>query len=68
VHNTLFTDVATDGSEQSRIIGEASAHGIIQGLNNQFMPSKPVTVGELTKILLSSSAYFPNGKPIKNLQ
>jgi hypothetical protein len=31
------------------------------------MPSKPVTVGELTKILLSSSAYFPNGKPIKNL-
>lgn len=67
VHNSVFTDVASDDSEQSRIIGEARAHGIVQGLNNQFMPSKPVTVGEFTKILLSSSAYFPNGKPIKNL-
>ncbi len=65
--NSSFTDVNTDTSEQSRVIGEAHNRGIIQGQNNQFYPNRPVTLGELIKILLGSSAYFPNGQPVQNL-
>ncbi len=65
--NSLFTDVNDDQSEQSRVIGEAHARGIITGFNDQFYPNRPVTLGELIKILLGSSAYFPNGIPVQNL-
>lgn len=65
--NSSFNDVSTDSSEQSRIIGEAHNRGIVQGHNNQFYPNQPVTLGELIKIVLGSSAYFPNGQPVQNL-
>jgi serine-aspartate repeat-containing protein C/D/E len=65
--NSLFTDVNDDQSEQSRVIGEAHARGVITDFNDQFYPNRPVTLGELIKILLGSSAYFPNGIPVQNL-
>lgn len=65
--NSMFNDVSSDSSEISRVIGEAHSRGIIQGQNGQFYPNQPVTLGELLKILLSSSAYFPNGAPVANL-
>lgn len=65
--NSTFNDVSTDSSEVSRVIGEAQSRGIIQGHNGQFYPNQPVTLGELLKILLGSSAYFANGVPVANL-
>lgn len=67
IPNTTFEDVSHDSSEASRVIGEAQNRGIVQGQSNRFYPNRAVTMGEFIKMLLGSSAYFPNGQPLQSL-
>lgn len=61
--NDHFSDVPTDHSELSIIIGKAYAKGIIQGIGNRFYPDRPVTYGEMMKILIGAGIYFDHGSP-----
>ncbi len=65
--NTFFSDVPTDDSEKSRVIGEGYRLGIIKGVDDKFYPDQPVSYAEMIKILFSASAYFKDGKPIAEL-
>lgn len=62
--NTFFSDVPTDDSELSRVIGEGHRLGIIKGVGDKFYPDQPVSYAEMIKILFSASAYFKDGKPL----
>lgn len=65
--NVRFSDVPQDNSEQSLVIGEAFAKGIITGIGDKFYPNKPVTNAEMVKMLFTSSAYFNQGQPLTQL-
>ncbi len=65
--NTFFSDVPTDDSEKSRIVGEGYRLGIIKGVGDQFYPDQPVSYAEMIKILFSASVYFKDGKPVVEL-
>ncbi|MBI4836695.1 MAG: DUF11 domain-containing protein [Candidatus Abawacabacteria bacterium] len=53
--NTVFSDVPTNDSEMSLIIGTAQHLGIVDGIDGKFYPNNPVTFGEMVKILLGSN-------------
>lgn len=65
--NTFFSDVPTDDSEKSRVVGEAYRLGIIKGVGDKFYPDQPVSYAEMIKILFSASVYFEDGKPVVEL-
>lgn len=67
VPNSYFTDVPTDNSEMSLVIGKAKALGIVQGIGNQFFPDRHVSYGEMVKILVGSGVYFSRGVPSSTL-
>lgn len=67
-NNTFFSDVPTDDSEKSRVIGEGHRLGIITGINDKFYPDNPVSYAEMIKILFHASAYFKDGKPVAELE
>lgn len=63
-NNTFFSDVPTDDSEKSRVIGEGYRLGIIKGVGDKFYPDQPVSYAEMIKMLFNASAYFKDGNPI----
>jgi len=65
--NRAFSDVPTDNSEMSLVIGKAKSLGIVQGIGNQFFPNRPVSYGEMVKILVGSGVYFDRGTPTRTL-
>lgn len=65
--NTFFSDVPTDDSEKSRVVGEGYRLGIIKGVGDKFYPDQPVSYAEMIKILFSASVYFKDGKPVVEL-
>ncbi|MBI4835810.1 MAG: S-layer homology domain-containing protein [Candidatus Abawacabacteria bacterium] len=61
--NRFFTDVPQDDSAMSLVIGKAKALGIVQGIGDRFYPNRPVSYGEMVKILIGSGVYFDHGTP-----
>lgn len=65
--NNYFSDVPTDNSDMSLIIGKAYAEGVVQGIGNKFYPNRPVTYGEMVKILIGAGIYFSHGIAVNSL-
>ncbi len=65
--NTFFSDVPRDNSEMSLVIGKAYAQGIVTGVGDQFYPNRPVTYGEMVKILVGAGVYFDHGHAVTAL-
>lgn len=65
--NTFFTDVPHDSSEISLVIGKAYAQGIVTGVGDHFYPDRPVSYGEMVKILVGAGVYFDHGHAITSL-
>lgn len=65
--NTFFTDVPHDNSEISLVIGKAYAQGIVTGVGDRFYPNRPVTYGEMVKILVGAGVYFDHGHAVTAL-
>ncbi len=65
--NSFFTDVPRDNSEMSLVIGKAYAQGIVSGVGDRFYPDRPVTYGEMVKILVGAGMYFDHGTALSPL-
>lgn len=65
--NSFFTDVPRDNSEMSLVIGKAYAQGIVTGVGDRFYPDRPVSYGEMVKILVGAGVYFNHGTAVSPL-
>lgn len=65
--NSFFTDVPHDNSEVSLVIGKAYANGIVSGVGDRFYPDRPVSYGEMVKILVGAGVYFNHGSAVTTL-
>lgn len=65
--NSFFTDVPRDNSEMSLVIGKAYAQGIVSGVGDRFYPDRPVSYGEMVKILVGAGVYFDHGNALSPL-
>lgn len=65
--NSFFSDVPRDNSEMSLVIGKAYAQGIVSGVGDRFYPDRPVSYGEMVKILVGAGVYFDHGTALSPL-